>query len=51
MVENGLERATSFSLDSLAERYTDMYARAVSAGGAPGRGGSGGVHRRRRRLL
>ena len=42
MVENGLERAAHFSLDRLAERYTDMYARALA---------TGGVHRRRRRLL
>ena len=47
MVENGLERAATFSLDRLAERYTDMYARAVVSAGT----GTGGVHRWRRRLL
>jgi len=47
MVENGLERAASFSLDSLAERYTEMYGRALATGG----GSTGGVHLRRRRLL
>ena len=47
MVENGLERAGTFSLDTLAERYTELYARALAAGGLA----TGGVHRRRRRLL
>ena len=47
MVENGLERAASFSLDSLAELYAEMYSRALATAGPA----SAGVHRRRRRLL
>lgn len=47
MVENGLERSAQFSLDSLAEHYANMYARALAAA----TGTTGGVHRRRRRLL
>lgn len=47
MVENALERASQFSLDSLAETYTEMYARALATAGAA----TGGVQRRRWRLL
>jgi phosphatidylinositol alpha-mannosyltransferase len=47
LVENALERAATFSLDTLAERYAEMYGRALSAGG----GQSRDVRRRRWRLL